>query len=448
MAVIYVNKSGSDANNGTTPTLAKLTIAGAHSIAVSGDTISIGAGTYIEAAPLGVAQGRYLRFEANGRVIWSGNGTSTHAVELTGSINASFYGIIFTGFTVAAVRAENPSALILVMTFHKCTFRDMAGASGITMGNNGTVLGEINVIDCDFYNMAIGVQNKVNASGSVAWEWRIIGNTFASLSGAALVWGGTGLYTAKVNGCYHNIFKNCDRAHDYGASALGPVNVSLPWNRNLYHGMTTSIGRISSTEYTTLAAWQTALGSSREANSSEADPALRNIGKGDLSFLATSPAATLALSGGYVGAIPVSFSRSNVDAEWTIGDTLASGAGTQWVRSAAGIALNGSGEFEYSGTGAITLTSPVWDLATADKTWRIDLGVTETYPGRVIDYDITDVRPNRTTLEYRTQATSFNQDAGSPSWSSAEWGPWRDAALQLQRYVQVRLTFRDNGVAA
>jgi hypothetical protein len=50
MATYYVRKTGSDANNGTTIPLAKLTIAGAVALSAagSGDTIDIGVGEWIE----------------------------------------------------------------------------------------------------------------------------------------------------------------------------------------------------------------------------------------------------------------------------------------------------------------------------------------------------------------------------------------------------------------
>jgi hypothetical protein len=48
MATKYVDKTGNDANNGSTLVLAKLTLAGGESVASNGDTIVIGAGTWVE----------------------------------------------------------------------------------------------------------------------------------------------------------------------------------------------------------------------------------------------------------------------------------------------------------------------------------------------------------------------------------------------------------------
>ena len=44
----YVNKSGSNANNGTTPTLAKLTITAGVALMATGDSLVVGSGFYNE----------------------------------------------------------------------------------------------------------------------------------------------------------------------------------------------------------------------------------------------------------------------------------------------------------------------------------------------------------------------------------------------------------------
>lgn len=79
MANIYVRKSGNDSNDGSTPALAKLTIAGAISAMSSGDTIYVGSGIYREynlttgsksVSIIGDITGLYTGDA--GEVIWSG----------------------------------------------------------------------------------------------------------------------------------------------------------------------------------------------------------------------------------------------------------------------------------------------------------------------------------------------------------------------------------------
>lgn len=53
MTQYYVSKSGNDANNGLAWGTAKLTIGGANALAVAGDTVNLGAGTWTETGTLG-----------------------------------------------------------------------------------------------------------------------------------------------------------------------------------------------------------------------------------------------------------------------------------------------------------------------------------------------------------------------------------------------------------
>lgn len=90
MANIYVRKSGNDSNDGSTPALAKLTIAGAISAMVSGDTIYVGSGIYREfnlvtgaktVSIIGDVTGLYTGDA--GEVIWSGLNSADTDYETT-----------------------------------------------------------------------------------------------------------------------------------------------------------------------------------------------------------------------------------------------------------------------------------------------------------------------------------------------------------------------------
>ena len=104
MANIYVRQSGNDSNDGSTPALAKLTIAGAISAMNSGDIIYVGSGIYREfnlttgaktVTILGDITGEHTGDA--GEVIWSGMNSDDTAFETTatGAIdsNTDNYGL-------------------------------------------------------------------------------------------------------------------------------------------------------------------------------------------------------------------------------------------------------------------------------------------------------------------------------------------------------------------
>ncbi len=116
MANIYVRKSGSDSNDGSTPALAKLTIASAISAMTSGDTIYVGSGVYkdydIYAGNksyniIGDTTGEFTGDA--GEVIWSGmnsddtdfNNVQYNPIRNNGGCNQHIENIIFENWKMS-----------------------------------------------------------------------------------------------------------------------------------------------------------------------------------------------------------------------------------------------------------------------------------------------------------------------------------------------------------
>lgn len=119
MANIYVRKSGNDSNDGSTPELAKLTIAGAVSSASDNDTIYIGAGLWKEQnITIGADKGLSIYGDPTGEytgdageVIWTGVSSSDDYTEAdsyaiyntTAGYKIDIQNIIFQNWRVKSV---------------------------------------------------------------------------------------------------------------------------------------------------------------------------------------------------------------------------------------------------------------------------------------------------------------------------------------------------------
>lgn len=146
MANIYVRKSGNDSNDGSTPALAKLTIASAITAASSGDSIYIGAGIYRE--PEADISSKNLYFYGDptgsntgdaGEVIWTGmNSTDTdynnytdggralfQSVGSSTTIGITVKNITFQKFRNGAIYHKGPGRFDI----QNCNFFDIKGSA-------------------------------------------------------------------------------------------------------------------------------------------------------------------------------------------------------------------------------------------------------------------------------------------------------------------------------
>lgn len=135
MANIYVRKSGSDSNDGSTPALAKLTIAGAISAMNSDDIIWIGAGIYREqnlvsgtknVAIYGDITGEHTGDA--GEVIWSGlNADDDTYTDCNGAIdsNSDGYSIDIQNILFQNFRLNNNRGVIHKANWGDITIKDV-----------------------------------------------------------------------------------------------------------------------------------------------------------------------------------------------------------------------------------------------------------------------------------------------------------------------------------
>jgi len=165
MAVKYVRKSGSDANDGSTPALAKLTIQAMITAMSSGDTIWIGAGKYHEQLNNG-AKMVYLKGDITGantgdagEVIISGaaaNDASISAVDYAVKWDSSYsYGLEARDIIWENWRLNNLGSVIgdqrtitniSVIRLYDCKFRNIFGYTTDTDMNIAVIS-----INCDGY---------------------------------------------------------------------------------------------------------------------------------------------------------------------------------------------------------------------------------------------------------------------------------------------------------
>jgi hypothetical protein len=108
MATFYVATTGNDANNGTSPALAKLTVTAGCALLAGGDTLIIGAGTYPEGildnVPSGASWGAPTRIQAAaGTTVWLAPTAGAGYANVVQFDGAQQY-IEFTGINLDATR--------------------------------------------------------------------------------------------------------------------------------------------------------------------------------------------------------------------------------------------------------------------------------------------------------------------------------------------------------
>ena len=82
----------------------------------------------------------------------------------------------------------------------------------------------------------------------------------------------------------------------------GTTGTGLTSNYNLWNSTNRQILHFQSTDYSTLAGWQTRTG--QDANSITANPLFTNAAIDDFRPVSTSPACTASSNGSYIGAVP------------------------------------------------------------------------------------------------------------------------------------------------
>jgi hypothetical protein len=420
MATYYVNKSGSSGNNGTTPALAKLTIAQGMALCTTGDTVIVGSGTYAERISYGVAINLY----ADGVVYLDGTGIITTGIVVTMTIGTS-------NCTMAAHPTNGGKWIIKNWNVNSVTFGTFYANC-----NNGIVQHNINNVE---------LYGNVNNSVGV-----YISN--GTVNVANCVFSGFGLYGIyytgnQGNSFTSNTFYNCGIAinstvstytqynifHTNTTSVKFTSNPTTTLNYNIYYS-TTNLLTVNTTNYTILSAVQ-AINSELQGYS--ANPSLIDPANG-VFFLG---------SVGTYGAYPYSSitkgASANSDGKWIITGATDN---TGWYNADGNITKNGTdGAFELSAGVSGVLLSPVYDLGATYSNTKISLASQQTWPTNMIDQTKTDIRPNYQTVSLRASSVSFNQGDATPSWNEVNI----ESPLSgiNGRYLQAKITMRNDDVA-
>lgn len=219
MSTYYVSKSGNDSNNGTSWVLAKLTIAGANALAVAGDTINLGAGTWTETGTLGKISNvtynginKYVTIY-NGYLGWITSTTENHIYKITnikinwtdGMANSNGYCVTggymqmtdvihdFAGMTANSVSAWHSVPANQTSIFYKTVFANYKSFSNFLTVPNGTNC-TIKFYNCTFYR-SHSTDTPSDGNPKIAYTY--------SASGAKIYFKNNILY-AVTDGDYRN----------------------------------------------------------------------------------------------------------------------------------------------------------------------------------------------------------------------------------------------------
>jgi len=441
MATYYVNKSGSDANAGTSAALAKLTIQAALNLITGGThTFIIGAGSYNEKLSIPTSSGAgTVTLQCDGIVQLDGSGLATgNAIQ-----NSSTAAVV----NLVIQQATGGGRFI---------FRNYNGTQLISWNwaavSNGS---NVNISYCEFYrtsqSYAIYTLSRTSFSHAIfncvfgsgfsnqvyhddagsglggSQTVQIFNNTFYGATTRAIL---LELGNAPTAYIYNNVISNVTNAWNVTAAT------TLNANTNQYYSVTNWVKGAST--YTTFASLQAA---GYDTTSVVEDPGFVD---GTNNILAVTNLCSL---GAYIGAYPYSYVRGSnydPDGDWNITATADAGG---WYNPDGNVTQNGTtGDFELTAGTSGVIYSPVRDFTNTRTIPRATLWYDAVFPTNMIDYSTADTVPNYQTLEIRASNTSFTQAAASPSWSEVKANV--DFSPYSGRYVQVRLTLRNDDVAA
>ena len=428
ISTFWVNKSGSDANNGSTALLAKLTILGAYTAAASNDTIVVGSGIYNER--LGNTT-KSLTFLADGIVIIDGTGFANLNFVYSGNFQANFRPYTTGGWWVfqnwigisSLSLISGQSASNFAITLQNAVFINCIAGAACTIYN----VGAATISNCIFGSgFVTPITNASYSNIQYCTFYNALGGTTVAIDPT----GGSGTTGTYVN----NIIQGYTTAISIPTSAFYI-------NQNLYYN-NTNLLKIGATTYTTLHDVQ-ALG--YELNGVVGDPHFADP-TNNIFYLTQQRA--LFPNSPQVGAYPYGFTRganNDSDGKWHI----IAGAGydnTGWYNPDGNVTKNGTtGNLELSSGTSGVVWSPVIDTGIIGcKTTELDITAIQVWPTNMVDYDISDVRPNYQTVEVRASDGSFAQNDAVIAWTVVKSNMAFTAISG--RYLQCRITMRSNDV--
>ena len=421
---IYVSKSGSDANNGSTYVLSKLTIQAGITAAGASGVVIVGSGIYNERLTSTATVTMYC----DGVVILDGTGLGTNSNIHTlysftilpystgGSLTMqNFLGtnLIFTEYSISMTNVtllSTSNAYGIFCSGYSLTNLYNCVFSGFTTygirGTGTSITSQVNLNNCTLYNCTTGL--FFNTAGDTSPE--------------------------NINSC---IFSNCTHAYNVNSIAVS--------NNNIFYGTTdwkvgattyTSQATLQAAGYDLLSLWQ---------NPNFVDPT-NNV------FYPTSNPNVTNNNYLYYGAYPYGLTRGtnyNPDSKWN----LIAGGGydnSGWYNPDGNITLV-AGLFQLTSGTLGVLWSPVYDLGSSQTISQFGVEGIQVWSSNMFDKTITDVRPNYQTAEIRASASSFAQNDGVIAWVELKNKiPFttQGSTNLTGRYVQLRISFVSNDVAA
>ena len=419
MSIFYVNKSGSNANNGTTPTLAKLTIAVGLALCANGDTLIVGSGSYSERLIVGA-----ITLLADGVVYLDGTGVAGTGSAITmnlatigGNIQAHPNG----GKWI--IKNWNVSSITTGTIYSSCNNGVQNNLNNIELyGNVNNTIG-INVV-----NGTTNIQNCV-ISGCSLYGITYGGNQGNVYSFNTIYNCGIGINGVTSTFTQYNIFHSCTTSVKFTSNPLTSLNYDIYYN-------TTNLVAVNASNYTTLSAVQ-AIGSELQgysANPSLVDPANGVWYLGSIGNYGAYPYSSITKG-----------ASANSDGKWIITNTPDNSG---WYNSDGNITKNiTDGAFELTSGVSGVLLSPVYDLGSSVNYTRLSLVTTQTWPTNMVDQTTTDIRPNYQTVSIRASSTTFTQSNSTLNWNEVNI----ESPISLSgingEFVQAKITLRTNDVA-
>lgn len=421
MATLYVNLSGNDSNNGSTPTLAKKTIQAAITASVSNDTILVGSGSYNEKL---ILPAKNLILSADGVVVLDGTGIASNPA-ITQSNNAN--NTTINAYTTGGLWIfQNHVATVLLSI--ACYSSSLGCSDCLFLSNSNTSAAYNSSLGAHTFTRCVfsGFINAINSTGIII----VYNCTFYNCT--------TGL-TASTSNSSSNIislciFSTCTTAWN---NNLGFTYL----NNNLYYNITN--WKIGANIYTTLAQVQ-AVNVNYDSRSLVADPQFTDP-TNNIFYLKTQSAVSP-----YVGCYPYSFTQGAANDSLGTWNIIAGNGydNTGWyLPSGSNITKNGTtGYFELTSGTVDEIWSPVYDLGNSYPITKINLESNQTWPTNMVDQTKTDIRPNRQSMSVRASASSFAQNDAVIAWTEV----YQNLPMTTinGRFVQLRLTLRSDDVGA
>ena len=430
MSTIYVSKSGLDTNSGASYLLSKLTISAGITAAGAGGTTIVGSGLYNEKPNLSTYYNNPGYIYCDGTVVVDGTGIPNNNPALNASsiIGVTIAPYIYGGQMIV----QNHIATNLCYMNYGCTFNF---TNVIFLSNNNT--------NCFSMNSASNALTLTNTI--ISGFTNIISGTGLGAGNVFSIYNST-LYNGTIGFLFNSsnpniIISGCIFSNFTTAWNIVPPATIQYLNDNLYYNITNWV--ISGSTYTSLAQVQ-ALNVNYDSRSIVTDPHFVDASNNIFYLTQQTPLFPNAKPGAY----PYSYTRGNAnnpDNTWNI---ITLPLNTGWYNPDGNITKNGTtGYFELTGGTSGIIFSPIIDSGVvSNKTTRLDIAADQYWPTNMIDTTISDIRPNYQTVEIRASDSLFAQNDGGLAWNEVKANITFTAISG--RYVQIRLTFRSNDVAA